>query len=150
MTVQGRNYYYFNSTTYWVFVVVFHNCGCYIKMLTLEKGEDLSYRLFILQYPKEIKHWIRWHCWECPGLQLCLLYLRSLVMLTGIWIVGKVTNGLLLKLGLPICLFVTATPRENEREVQSMAVDRSGSYFLIGVRGFVWSISFLPWTLLVL
>lgn len=52
-----------------------HSCDCCIKILNFNE-----------------------YSWEWPRLHLCLLYLRAVQVLIGVWAVGRVNNELLLKL----------------------------------------------------
>lgn len=119
------------------------------KTLSSPQSHHLSFCAIVVV---TLKYSIRWHCWECSRLCLCLLYLKALVIVTGIWVVGRVANELLLKLhlmftekrgrNLSICLSASAALRENEREVQPMVGDSSGSHLLTEVRDFLCNVSF--------
>lgn len=49
----------------------------------------------------------------------------------------------------PCCLFAPATIKENEKDVQAMVVESSGSHHQLGVRGSLCSIFFPSWNSLV-
>lgn len=104
-------------------------------------------------------HLIRWHCWECPRLSQCLCT-KGLSDANWELRCGQSSQWAVIEAGScihrgvgrnpPGCLSVPATLRENEREAQLMVVDSSSSHHLLGVKGFLWSISFPTWNSLVL